>query len=91
MNETINKLNDLREHLLRRNEALHQLLRDIEDELPEHPDESLTYETLLDLYIMRENELRVNEKLLSDLGRTYPCEYCKLDPNQRLCDFCPRP
>lgn len=88
MKETINKLNDLREHLIYRNETLHQLLTDIEGELKELPDESQLYESLLDLYVFREKELRVNEKLLNDLAHTYPCEYCKLNPDQRLCDFC---
>lgn len=87
MKETINKLSDLREHLTRRNEALHQLLSDIENELRELPDEGQLYESLLDLYTLREKELRVNEKLLHDLGRTYPCEYCKLS-DRNLCDFC---
>ena len=87
MNETINKLNDLRKHLTRRNDELKNLLEDWEDRLTMAEEETAEYEDLCKLCHGARSELRVNSKLLNDLAHTYPCEYCKLS-DHNLCDFC---
>lgn len=36
-----------------------------------------------------DEERRLNEKLMQAISSTR-CDYCRLDPDRRLCDFCPR-
>lgn len=37
-----------------------------------------------------DEERRLNEKLMQAISSTR-CDYCRLDEERRLCDFCPRP
>ena len=92
MEKTVNAVKTLRETLWARSVELESLIMELEEKtcgLDPEEQETDEAQELIHKTSLAYDELRLNDKLLQAID-SMRCDYCRLDPDRRLCDFCPR-
>lgn len=93
MERTVNAIKNLRETLRTRSVELEELILSLEEQtcgLSPEEQETDRAQDLIRKTSLAYDELRLNDKLMQAID-SMRCDYCRLDPDCRLCDFCPRP
>ncbi len=90
MKESIDAIMNLRELLRKRSIELEELIMELEEQtcgITPEEEETEEAQELIHKTSLAYQELRLNDRMREDIQRNL-CDWCKLNPNQRLCDFC---